>query len=208
MYNPSSFQEQDRKTLFDLIHQHPLGLLISNGASGVMVSPIPFMVRDGLLVAHIAKANLHWKDLIDLKECLVIFQGQQAYVTPSWYPSKAKTHQVVPTWNYEIVEIRGKPEIFGDADWLKTQVTALTDHMESSRPDRWQVSDAPAHYIDKQLKGIVGLTITITQINGKWKMSQNRSLDDALGVAKGLSNPNDPHQNPCVAEIVKSRISD
>ena len=158
-----------------------------------------------MLVAHFAKANPHWKDLVGLKECLVVFQGAQNYVTPSWYHSKQTTHKVVPTWNYEMVQVKGIPTVIESPDWLRGQVEDLTDSMEQKRKKSWQVADAPADFVESQLKAIVGLEIEITEMKGKWKMSQNRSVEDALGVFNGLSDPSDPHANIKVAEIVSSK---
>ncbi len=210
MYIPSTFSETNIEVLKDLIKRHPLGLLVSSGSSGLIASPIPFLfkVRDAksYLVSHLAKANPHWKDIVQLKECLVVFQGFDNYVSPDWYPSKKTTHKVVPTWNYEMVQVTGVPNIIESTDWLKEQVSDVTDSMEIDRKNRWKVSDAPSDFIETQLKAIVGLEIEITQIKGKWKMSQNRSPEDALGVVDGLSNPSDPHSNFKVAQIVSSRI--
>lgn len=194
-----------------LIQKYPLGLLVTSGLSGLLASPIPFLYRakDGkpMLVAHLAKANPHWKDLVGLKECLVVFQGVENYVTPDWYPSKQTTHKVVPTWNYEMVQVRGIPTVIESADWLRNQVGEVTDSMEQKRKNPWNVTDAPADFVESQLKAIVGLEIEITEIKGKWKMSQNRTSEDAQGVVKGLSDLSDPHSNPKVAEIVSSRTA-
>lgn len=209
MYIPSTFSETDPQVLIDLIDRYPLGLLITSGASGLVASPIPFKYcLDGekpALVAHLARANPHWKELADLDECLVVFQGAENYVTPEWYPSKKTTHKTVPTWNYEMVQVKGKPRVIENADWLKEHVGELTDSREQRRNIPWKVTDAPADFIESQLKAIVGLEIEITDIKGKWKMSQNRTPEDARGVAEGLADPNDPHSNPGVAEIVASR---
>lgn len=210
-YIPGSFAETDASVLTGLIKRYPLGLLVSSGTSGLLASPIPFLyrVKNGkkTLVAHLAKANPHWKDLVDLKECLVVFQGAENYVTPDWYPSKQTTHKVVPTWNYEMVQVKGIPTVIESSDWLRDQVSQMTDSMEQYRKDPWQVTDAPADFIETQLKAIVGLEIEITEIKGKWKMSQNRTPEDALGVVKGLFNTNDPHANQELAGIVASRIA-
>lgn len=210
MYIPSAFSETDAKALAELIERYPLGLLISAGNSGLLASPIPFLyrVRRGkpTLVAHLAKANPHWKDLVALSECLVAFQGAENYVTPDWYPAKATTHKVVPTWNYQTVQVRGVPAVIKDADWLLNQIGEFTDAMESKRRAPWKVSDAPADFIENQLKAIVGLEIEITDIRGKWKVSQNRSTEDATGVAQGLADTSDPHANPVLAKIVASKI--
>lgn len=209
MYIPGPFSETDTQILTGLVQKYPLGLLVTSGSSGLLASPIPFLYRvkddKPMLLAHLAKANTHWKDLVGLKECLVVFQGAENYVTPDWYPSKQTTHKVVPTWNYEMVQVKGIPTVIESSDWLRSQVGDITDSMEQKRKAPWKVADAPADFIESQLKAIVGLEIEITEIKGKWKMSQNRPVEDALGVVKGLSDPNDPHANIKVAEIVSSR---
>lgn len=209
MYIPSAFSETDVQMLLEFIKRYPLGLLISFGQSGLLASPIPFLYRENngrpMLVSHLARANPHWKDLLDLKECLVVFQGIDGYVTPSWYPSKQTTHKVVPTWNYEMVQIKGVPKVVESTDWLRGLVGDLTDSMEATRKSPWRVDDAPPDFIDSQLRAIVGLEIDITAIQGKWKMSQNRPTDDAKGVVRGLSDPHDPHTNLALAQIVSKK---
>lgn len=211
MYVPGTFAETDIQTITGLIEQYPLGLLVSSGVSGLRASPLPFLYRtkngQPTLISHLAKANTHWKDLLDLKACLVIFQGAGNYVTPAWYPSKQTTHKVVPTWNYEMVQVVGVPKVIESSDWLKDQVTEMTASMEAVRSNPWSVSDAPEDFIETQLKAIVGLEIAITEIKGKWKMSQNRTVEDAQGVAQGMSASDDPHANPIVATLVSSRIA-
>ena len=210
MYIPASFLETDIKVLTDLIAQHPLGMIFTAGTSGLMVSPIPFLYRtkDGkpTLVAHLARANSHWKDLLNLKECLVIFHGTENYITPSWYATKKTTHEVVPTWNYEIVEVKGIPKVIDSSDWLYNQVDELTNLFECRRQAPWKITDAPDHFIKTQLMAIIGLEVEITEIKGKWKMSQNRSVEDAHVVVDGLANLNDPHTNTVIAQKVSSRI--
>ena len=147
-----------------------------------------------------AKANPHWEQLASVEECLVVFQGENNYVTPSWYPSKEEHHRVVPTWNYEIVQMRGKPILHESLEWLYKQVSHATNTLESERIHPWQVTDAPKPFVDAQLQGIVGLEVIVTDIQGKWKMSQNKSIDDFEGVKRGLSDPSDPHQNAKLAE--------
>ena len=156
-----------------------------------------------LYLGHVEQVLV--EDLAETSDCLVVFQGAENYVTPSWYPSKKETGKVVPTWNYETVQVRGVPKVIHDAEWLKNLVTTLTAEMEAPRQKPWQVSDAPHDFIDAQLKAIVGLEIEITSVEGKWKMSQNRTAQDAKGVALGLADPGDPHHNPEVAAIVASR---
>lgn len=135
----------------------------------------------------------------------MVFQGLDNYVTPSWYPSKKTTHKVVPTWNYEMVQVKGIPTVIESTSWLKSLVGDLTDAMESLRKTPWSIEDAPSDFIDGQLKAIVGLEIGITEIQGKWKMSQNRPPEDIKGVVKGLSDSDDPHVNLTLAQIVSKK---
>lgn len=210
MYVPASFAETNRQLATDLIAKYPLGVLFTAGSSGLFSSTIPFQFRINdnnkqFLVAHLARANPHWKDLDNLEECLVVFSGAHNYVTPDWYPTKKITHKVVPTWNYETVQVRGKPRIIESGDWIAQQVSELTNVNERNRLNPWKVSDAPADFIENQLKAIIGLEIEITDIKGKWKMSQNRPIDDINGVVEGLSNSSDLHSNQEVANIVLAR---
>lgn len=206
MYIPSSFKNTDPEALSQLIATYPLGLLISHGPEGIITSPIPFLLRNNnaalSLVAHIAKANKHWQALQNNHDCLVIFTGHNNYITPNWYPTKQTTHQVVPTWNYEIVEVRGKAEVIEDSVWIGKQIEELTASMEHKRKSPWKVSDAPTEFINAQIKAVIGIEIVITEINGKWKMSQNKTAEEVAGVIRGLSDKNDAHHNECVAQTV------
>lgn len=210
MYLPDVFEETRPEVLWDLVARHPLGLLITAGPEGPLASPLPFLVVEAegrlRLTCHLARPNPHLEALAEARDCLVVFQGAEAYVTPSWYPSKAETERVTPTWNYEMVQVRGIPTLRPERDWLAAHVAALTAAQESRRPAPWAPSDAPADYIDSMLRGIVGLEIEITEIRGKWKMSQNRLARDADGAARGLADPNDPHHDPDVAAIVAERL--
>ncbi|MER8403789.1 MULTISPECIES: FMN-binding negative transcriptional regulator [unclassified Mesorhizobium] len=195
MYQPPHFQETRPDVLHGLIRAHPLGLLVSNGAEGPVANAIPFLLDadvppNGRLRAHLAKANPQWRLLADnpLAPVLVVFQGADAYVTPSWYETKRETGKVVPTWNYAIVQVRGSVTVIEDQDWLAEQISDLTMSQEGSRAAPWAVTDAPAPFIQSQIKGIVGLEIEITAISGKWKVSQNRPAADRVGVAEGLES--------------------
>ncbi|MCP9230713.1 FMN-binding negative transcriptional regulator [Mesorhizobium sp. LMG 17147] len=201
MYQPPHFQETRQDVLHGLIRSHPLGLLVSNGAEGPIANAIPFLLDapsllnadvppNGRLRAHLAKANPQWRLLADnpLAPVLVVFQGADAYVTPSWYETKRETGKVVPTWNYAIVQVRGIVTVIEDQDWLAEQISDLTMSQEGSRSAPWAVTDAPAPFIQSQIKGIVGLEIEITEISGKWKVSQNRPAADRIGVAEGLES--------------------
>ncbi|ESW92746.1 MULTISPECIES: FMN-binding negative transcriptional regulator [unclassified Mesorhizobium] len=195
MYQPPHFQETRQDVLHGLIRAHPLGLLVSNGVEGPVANAIPFLLDadvppNGRLRAHLAKANPQWRLLADnpLARVLVVFQGADAYVTPSWYETKRETGKVVPTWNYAIVQVRGIVTVIEDQDWLAEQISDLTMSQEGSRSAPWAVTDAPAPFIQSQIKGIVGLEIEITEISGKWKVSQNRPAADRVGVAEGLES--------------------
>lgn len=206
MHIPSAFAQTDAAELERLIQAYPLGVLFSAGASGLQATPVPFLysANNGqpVLRAHLARANPHWQDLSALTDCLILFQGTHNYVTPSWYATKGETHKVVPTWNYDVVQVRGVPTVIESAAWLRENVGALTRTMERPRAQPWQVEDAPEDFIATMLKGIVGLEVRITVIEGKRKMSQNRSAADIQGVVDGLTDPADPHENRAMAEVV------
>jgi transcriptional regulator len=134
---------------------------------------------------------------------LIVFQGADSYITPSWYATKQETGKVVPTWNYAIVQVRGKAVVVDDPAWLRTQIGALTGEHEGSRAAPWSVGDAPGTYIASQIKGIIGVEIEITGIDGKWKVSQNRPVQDIAKVADGLGDGSEVHANPDMAALVK-----
>jgi transcriptional regulator len=190
MYQPPHFKEERLEVQHALIRAHPFGLLISIGPEGLEANGIPFLLDAsatplGRLRAHVARANGQWRNL-DGQRVLMVFQGPQAYVSPSLYETKRETGKVVPTWNYAMVQARGIARVHEERDWLHTQVNALTKSHEQNRGQPWHVSDAPAAYVDSQLKGIVGMEIIIDAIEGKWKVSQNRPEADRRGVAAGL----------------------
>ncbi|MCG7505315.1 FMN-binding negative transcriptional regulator [Mesorhizobium retamae] len=209
MYQPPHFNETRPEVLHALIRAHPLGLLISNSVGGPVADPIPFLLdaeidTHGKLRAHLAKANPHWRLLADnpANKVLIVFQGSDAYVTPSWYETKRQTGKVVPTWNYAIVQVRGTAKIIDDGAWLARQIADLTGQHEDGREQAWAVTDAPPDFIQAQIKGIVGLEITIEDITGKWKVSQNRPIADREGVARGLDHEASP-QSPDMATLVR-----
>lgn len=190
MYQPSAFREERIEILHDLIRARPLATLITFGAGGLLANLVPFILSDsgekGTLWAHVAKANDQVEALKAGAETLVVFQGPEAYITPSWYASKKEHGRVVPTWNYVVVQVRGTPRVIDDSKWLLAQITALTSQQEYARAEPWHVTDAPASFIDGQLKAIIGIEIPISAIEGKWKVSQNRSVADRQGVYEGL----------------------
>ena len=206
MYQPPHFREDDLGVQHALIRAHPLGMLITAGASGLMANPLPFLLEaapgKGVLKAHMAKANQQWREIGDGAPALVVFQGVDSYVTPSWYATKQETGKVVPTWNYAIVQVRGPARIVDDAQWLRSQIEALTGEHENGRPSPWTVGDAPEPFVAAQIKGIIGIEIEIADIDGKWKVSQNRPAADVSGVVTGLREDGQPHLNPEMADLV------
>jgi transcriptional regulator len=193
MYEPPHHKETRPEVLHALIQAHPLGLLISAGADGPVADAVPFLIdatvgQFGRLRAHIARANPQAKLLADGgRKVLVVFQGADSYVTPSWYETKRETGKVVPTWNYVIVQASGTARLIDDKTWLAGQIAELTARHETGRSEPWKISDAPEPFIEAQLKGIIGVEIDIEAISGKWKVSQNRPVSDRAGVAEGLA---------------------
>ncbi len=191
MYQPPHFRETDLPTQHGLIVSHPLGLLISPGLEGILANPVPFVLHPelgerGTLRCHLARANPQLQALADKPDALVVFQGAERYITPSWYASKAEHGKVVPTWNYAIVQARGVARLQSDPAWLRTHVSTLSDTREAGRDHPWALDDAPEAFVQSQLKGIVGIEIEIAAIEGKWKVSQNRPEPDRAGVVAGL----------------------
>ena len=191
MYSPPAFREEDASTLAAMMRTARLATLVTATAEGLLATPLPLLLDEGegphgVLYGHIARANPQWRTPI-VGEALVLFQGPDAYVSPGWYAAKAEHGKVVPTWNYEAVHAYGPVEFFDDPTRLLRVVTALTEHHEGNRPDAWKVTDAPPAYIDAQLRGIVGVRLAIARIEGKRKLSQNRSAADRAGVAAGLA---------------------
>ena len=213
MYNPSTFREGRIEAMHELMRSHPLALLVTHGPGGLQASPVPFLLYGdegecGTLRAHVARANPHWQELGGVAECLIVFQGLEGYVTPSWYATKAATHKVVPTWNYATVHAWGRPAIVEDPRWLARQLADLTRAQEQRRPQPWAVADAPEDFIATQMKAIVGIEVPIDRIEGKWKMSQNRNEADRSGVVAGLRAADDPHRNAGMADLVEGRARD
>ena len=191
MYVPEVFEEKRVEVLHDLIRRYPFGTLVTFNERGLEANHIPFLVEPtpepfGVLYAHVSRANPVWRDLSSIREVLAVFQGPQGYISPSWYASRTETGMVVPTWNYAVVHVYGQLEAVQDAAWLRSVVDRLTNTHEAGQVEAWSMSEAPAHYIEKQLTAIVGLKLTITRLLGKWKMSQNRPSQDQAGVTRTL----------------------
>ena len=191
MYLPAAFRQDDLTQLHAQIRQAPLAILTSAGNQGLQASHLPLLLEAGegefgTLYGHFARANPHWRDLSDGAEALVVFPGPDAYVSPSWYPAKAEHGKVVPTWNYISVHAWGQAEVFDEPERLLQLVSRLSAHHEADRPQPWSVEDAPRDYLDSMLRAIVGFALPIRRLEGKWKLSQNRSAADQAGVREGL----------------------
>jgi transcriptional regulator len=194
MYTPASFREERLDVLHGLIAAHPLGALVRHDADGLCADHLPFEIAAptpeapfGILRAHVARANPLWRAAGGADECMVLFQGPHAYITPAWYAEKQRSGKEVPTFNYAVVHAHGPLRAIDDAAWLLGLVERLTSRHEAGLATPWRVSDAPADYIGKLLKAIVGIEIPLTRITGKWKLGQNRSMQDQASMAQGLA---------------------
>jgi transcriptional regulator len=208
MYIPRANQEDRIPVLHKLIEDQPFASLITVGSSGLFASHIPMVLEQngakGRLQGHISRANTQWQDYTPSVEALAIFSGPQHYITPSWYPEKQETGKVVPTWNYVVVHAYGYLKVIEDGEWLMAHLKKLTHAHEAGFAVPWQVEDAPADYIASMAKGIVGLEIAIERLEGKWKVSQNRSERDRGGVARGLAELNTT-ESLAMAALVEER---
>ena len=191
MYLAELFHVTDRDKLHALMRDRPFATLVSAGPSGLLGTHLPTVLKPddgalGSIECHVARANTHWRDFADGLDALMIFHGAEAYIRPSWYPSKGKHGKVVPTWNYATVHAYGSAQTIDDRVWLARHVSELTDQQERSEQAPWATSDAPPDFIETMLKGIVGIRFEITRLEGKWKMSQNRDAADRTGTVTGL----------------------
>ena len=191
MYLPKHFAEPSVEVMHELISARPLATLVALCPGGLEANHIPFHLSSeprpyGTLHGHVARSNPVWKDFAQDVEALAIFHGPESYITPSWYPTKAETRKAVPTWNYVTVHAYGTLRIIEDAAWLHSHLDALTLHNEAAFPHPWQLSDAPADYLNKLMAEIVGIEIVITRLIGKWKTSQNQPLQNQTGIVRGL----------------------
>jgi transcriptional regulator len=191
MYIPHHFNQSDTEVLQQLIVQHPFGALVTHGKNGLDANHVPFeLVTDrghlGTLQAHVARANSVWRDVSDNDEVLVIFNAGDAYISPTWYPSKHEHHRQVPTWNYVVIHARGRIHIYDDKKFVRGVVARLTRSHEAQEPKPWKMGDAPSDYLEEQLDGIVGLEVEITQLVGKRKLGQHKDARDIRGPAEIL----------------------
>lgn len=209
MYLPKHFEQQDLASLTALLKAYPLGTLVTQQDGALEANHIPFLLAGALaaggkLIGHVAKGNPVWKSVSAEQEFLAIFQGPEAYVSPNWYPSKHVHHQVVPTYNYAVVHVYGTLSVTHDETSKRQLVTELTQGMEQTRQSTWQVSDAPSDYLEKMLAAIVGIELTITRVQAKWKVSQNRDLADRVGVEQGLRAQGTTERDHRMSTIVRT----
>jgi transcriptional regulator len=191
MYQPAHHREDRLEVQHALIRSFPLGTLVTSSPSGLLANHIPFLIdaaasKLGTLTAHVARANPQWRDFEPSAEALVVFQGAESYITPSWYETKRETGKVVPTWNYAVVHAYGAITVRDDATWLRRHIAELTAFNEGGRAEPWAVTDAPDGFVGAMVRAIVGIEIEIARIEGKWKVSQNRPEPDRRGVVEGL----------------------
>ena len=211
MYQAAAFREERIDVMHALIRAHPLAVLVTSAGGALEANHLPLLIDplpspQGTLRGHVARANPLWRQLHD-SDVLAVFQGPQIYVTPSWYPEKRATGKVVPTWNYAVVHVRGPLIIHDDREWLRDLVSRLTDQQEAGMPQPWTIGDAPADYIERMLGAIVGIEIPVARIEGKWKVSQNRTDADRTGVVDGLAQLADP-QAQAMAVLVAAGLAD
>jgi transcriptional regulator len=200
MYIPRQFALSDEETEAALA-QAGFGQLVTHASSGFIVTPLPLLYDQAQhsLIGHVSRANPHWH--ADGRESVAIFPGPQAYISPGFYATKAETGKVVPTWNYEVLNVYGRLVAHDDADWVLNLVTTLTNRHEQRRAEPWQVTDAPESYTRAQLRAIVGVELVISKVEGKAKMSQNQPERNRTGVVAGLKASDTAHD-----QLVADRV--
>ena len=191
MYMPQHFAETRPEDIHRIIHEHPLGTLVTQGADGLDADHIPFEFEPaegthGVLLAHVARANPLWQRCPTGSQVMVVFRGAQAYISPNWYPSKHEAHRQVPTWNYEVVHAHGKLTVHDDERFVRGIVARLTRRHEAAEPRPWKIGDSSPEFIDSMLRNIVGIEIAVTSLACKVKLSQNKEARDRQGAAEQL----------------------
>lgn len=207
MYIPKHFAESDSDLLYEFIRGNPFALLVTNTQSGLNADHLPVYLNTQnphkvCIQGHIASANPLWKNITGLQQSLLIFQGSNAYISPSWLPSKKTDGRVVPTWNYSAVHVKGCIEFIHDPSWKLALLNNLTAQQENKLEYPWLVADAPEEYIQKLLPAIVGFEVVVSEVMGKFKLSQNQSTENQTGIAEGLEQ-----QHPLMAEQIFSRLN-
>ena len=193
MYTPKDFKVEDTAEVHAMMRAHPFAILVTHGADGVVATHLPTVLKVdgdtplGRIECHVARPNPQWRTFTPGADALMIFQGPEAYIRPGWYPSKAEHDKVVPTWNYAVAHAYGRLEVVQDQALLLAHVDELTRQQEAPYAAPWSTSDAPESYLAVMARGIIGLKLSITRLEGKAKMSQNREPRDRAGVLRGLA---------------------
>jgi transcriptional regulator len=191
MYTPPHFAITDPQVLHRIMGDHPLGVLVTSTGGGLDANHIPFEFNPspgqlGVLTGHVARTNPVWQQCLQGADVMVIFRGDETYISPNWYPSKHETHRQVPTWNYEVVHVFGRLTVRDDEKFMRGVVGRLTRTHEAQEPKPWKMGDSTPEYIDGKLKAIVGIEIAIERFEGKSKLSQNREPRDLQGAVEKL----------------------
>jgi transcriptional regulator len=202
MYNPKHFQVTDRALLTELMERFSFATLVTTHDGSPLAAHLPFLIDPdagdlGLLAGHMARANEQWRDFADGSEALAIFQGQHAYISPSWY----QAHPSVPTWNYMVVHAYGVPRVIEDEARVGEMLRALVDKHEGSFDEPWRMDDLPGDYLRKMARGIVAFEMPIARLEGKFKLSQNRSEIDQRRVVEALASSADPLERELAAAM-------
>jgi transcriptional regulator len=213
MYRPGYFKVEDTAKVHAMMRAQPFAILVTQSSDGLTATHLPTVLKGGgddgamgLIECHLARPNPQWKTYTPGRDALMIFQGPEAYIRPSWYPAKTEHGKVVPTWNYAAVHAYGRLETIEDKDWLLAHVSELSDQQEAPYAAPWSTADAPANFLDMLVRGIVGLKFTIHRLEGKLKMSQNRPAGDRAGVVEGLGQR--AHgEDALIASLVKNSTS-
>ncbi|RXH58469.1 FMN-binding negative transcriptional regulator [Granulicella sibirica] len=208
MYIPRANEEKRVPVIHRLMAEHPLASLVTLGSSGLFATHLPVVIEQdgsefGVLKGHISRANRQAKDLVADVDALAIFAGPQHYISATWYPGKLENGEEVPTWNYAVVHAYGPLRVVEDAVWMRAHLESLTDRHEAALPVPWKVSDAPEAFIRTMMNGIVGLEMPIRRLEGKWKMSQNRTERDRAGVLQGLASLGTP-ESRVIGQMVEA----
>lgn len=207
MYRPKHFEEQRQRVLLDLIERYPLATIVYSHEGQLTANHAPLLFfgdndESDILRGHVARANPLWQEISDGLPVLAVFNGPDAYISPNFYPTKRETGEVVPTWNFAVVRVHGRLRAIDDVEWVRAFVVDLTNRNEAKQAQPWAVTDAPASYVDMMLGAIVGIELAIDRIEGKFKLSQNRSEADQAGVISGLGG-SDEHRDVEVAELMQ-----
>lgn len=211
MYISKLHQLNDREAVMSLMESHPLGAWVCHSTGGLIANHVPFFLDrtrgpQGTLLGHVARANGVWRQLFPETPSVVMFQGAQAYITPGWYPGKAEHGKVVPTWNYVVAHAHGTARVINDPEWMLDMLNRLTNANESRQAIPWRVGDAPSGYIEKLMRGIVGIEISIDRLEAKLKASQDEAVPDRHGTFKGLQS-NHSEQSRAMAGLVLSTLT-